>query len=114
MSIPYDAALAASSGRCTSVTTGTLKSSRIRASISSPFSSPIPVKESYLERLAFLYDALKIRGISYFALSPHKVSAMERVIITYPKERIGELCALLGLPTIEKIVYRLDELLPTE
>ena len=41
-------------------------------------------------------------------------TAMERVIITYPKERIGELCALLGLPTIEKIVYRLDELLPTE
>ena len=41
-------------------------------------------------------------------------TVMERVIITYPKERIGELCALLGLPTIEKIVYRLDELLPTE
>ena len=41
-------------------------------------------------------------------------TAMERVIITYPKERIGELCALLGLPTIEKIVYRLDELLPAE
>ena len=41
-------------------------------------------------------------------------TAMERVIITYPKERVSELCALLGLPTIEKIVYRLDELLPTE
>ena len=41
-------------------------------------------------------------------------TAMERVIITYPKERVGELCTLLGLPTIEKIVYRLDELLPTE
>lgn len=41
-------------------------------------------------------------------------TAMERVIITYPKERVSELCGLLGLPQIDKIVYRLDELLLTE
>ena len=41
-------------------------------------------------------------------------TVMERVIITYPKERVSELCGLLGLPQIDKIVYRLDELLLTE
>lgn len=41
-------------------------------------------------------------------------TVMERVIITYPRERVNELCGLLGLAAIEKIVYRLDEILPTE
>lgn len=36
--------------------------------------------------------------------------AMERVIITYPKDREETLAALLGLASIEKVVYGLDEL----
>lgn len=36
--------------------------------------------------------------------------AMERVIITYSKDREETLAALLGLASIEKVVYGLDEL----
>lgn len=34
----------------------------------------------------------------------------ERVIIVFPSERKDELCALLGLDSIDKILYRFDEL----
>lgn len=37
-------------------------------------------------------------------------TAMERVIIVYPKEREGEIAALLGLANIDKVVYRIEEL----
>lgn len=39
-------------------------------------------------------------------------TAMERVIIVYPKERLPELQQLLGMPFIDKVVYRLDEIIP--
>lgn len=39
-------------------------------------------------------------------------TAMERIIITYQKERLPELLQLLGMPSIDKIVYRLEEILP--
>lgn len=39
-------------------------------------------------------------------------TAMERIIITYPKERLPELLQLLGMPSIDKVVYRLEEILP--
>lgn len=35
----------------------------------------------------------------------------ERIIIVYQKERKEELCGLLGLPDINKVVYHLDEIL---
>lgn len=35
----------------------------------------------------------------------------ERIIIVYPKERKTELCGLIGLPDINKVVYHLDEIL---
>lgn len=35
----------------------------------------------------------------------------ERIIIVYPKERKGEICSLLGLPDINKVVYHIDEIL---
>lgn len=35
---------------------------------------------------------------------------MERIIIVYPKERKDELCTLIGLSEIDKIVYNIDEL----
>lgn len=41
-------------------------------------------------------------------------TAFERIIITYPKERLPELCSLLGMTNIDKVVYRLDEILPEE
>ena len=37
---------------------------------------------------------------------------MERVIIVFTKEQLQSLCNLLGLATIEKVVYRLEEILP--
>lgn len=37
-------------------------------------------------------------------------TAMERVIIVYPKNRAAEIAALIGLESIEKVVYNLDEL----
>ena len=37
---------------------------------------------------------------------------MERVIITYPRERLQDILNLLGLPALEKVVYRLEEILP--
>lgn len=38
---------------------------------------------------------------------------MERIIITYPKDRLPELLALLGMASIDKVVYRIDEILPS-
>ena len=37
-------------------------------------------------------------------------TAMERIIITYPKERSAEIASLLGLDEISKVVYSIDEL----
>lgn len=36
---------------------------------------------------------------------------MERVIIVFPKEREGEIATLLGLANIDKVVYKIDELI---
>lgn len=41
-------------------------------------------------------------------------TAMERIIITYPKDRLPELLALLGMSSIDKVVYRIDEIIPDE
>ena len=38
--------------------------------------------------------------------------AMERIIIVYPKDREQELANLVGLPTIDKVVYNINELIP--
>lgn len=37
-------------------------------------------------------------------------TAMERVIIVYPKEQLQHLCKLLGMPSIDKVVYKIEEL----
>lgn len=36
---------------------------------------------------------------------------MERIIITYPKERTQDILSLLGMDKLDKIVYRLDEII---
>lgn len=41
-------------------------------------------------------------------------TAMERVILVYPKDRADEIAQLLGLPKIEKVVYSIKELFPDE
>lgn len=41
-------------------------------------------------------------------------TAMERIIIVYPKDRAAEIAALIGLESIEKVVYNLDELTHNE
>ena len=69
--------------------------------------------------MAMFNDALppELQGVDYTPADLPKIqgsdeTAMERVIIVYPKDRLQHLCNLLGLPTIDKVVYRLDELLP--
>lgn len=42
------------------------------------------------------------------------VTPMERIIITYPKDRLPELLALLGMSSIDKVVYRIDEIIPED
>lgn len=37
-------------------------------------------------------------------------TAMERIILVYPKDKAEEVCALLGIEKIEKVVYSLAEL----
>ena len=39
-------------------------------------------------------------------------TAMERIIIVYPKDREQEMANLVGLPTIDKVVYNINELIP--
>ncbi len=39
-------------------------------------------------------------------------TAMERIIIVYPKEQLSVLLDLLGMAQFDKIVYRLDEIMP--
>ena len=41
-------------------------------------------------------------------------TAMERIIIVYSKEQRDTLMNLLGITSIDKVVYRLDEILPSE
>lgn len=41
-------------------------------------------------------------------------TAMERVIIVYPKERVGVIAQMMGLPSIDKVVYNINELFPDE
>ena len=36
---------------------------------------------------------------------------MERIIINYTKERLYDLLALLGMEKIDKVVYRLEEII---
>ena len=38
---------------------------------------------------------------------------MERVIIVYPKDRAAELAQLIGLGAIDKVVYNIDEIIPS-
>lgn len=38
-------------------------------------------------------------------------TAMERIIIVYPKEREAELAKLVGLEKVDKVVYNIDELI---
>lgn len=40
------------------------------------------------------------------------VTAMERIIIVYTKDRLPDLQQLLGMPSIDKVVYKLEEILP--
>lgn len=42
------------------------------------------------------------------------ITPMERIIITYPKDRLPELLALLGMSSIDKVVYRIDEIIPED
>ena len=39
--------------------------------------------------------------------------AMERIIIVYPKERADEVAQLIGIGNIDKVVYSIEELIPT-
>lgn len=39
-------------------------------------------------------------------------TAMERVIIVYPKDKVQQLCNMLGLASIDKVVYRIEEIMP--
>lgn len=39
-------------------------------------------------------------------------TAMERIIITYPRNRESEVAQLIGLPSIDKVVYNIEEILP--
>lgn len=41
-------------------------------------------------------------------------TAMERVILVYPKDRAEEVAQLLGLTKIEKVVYNIKEIFPDE
>ena len=41
-------------------------------------------------------------------------TTMERIIIVFPKSRAEEIAQLVGLAHIDKVVYNIDELLPSE
>jgi len=41
-------------------------------------------------------------------------TAMERIIIVYPKDRAEELAQLIGLPHIDRVVYRITDIIPEE
>ena len=39
-------------------------------------------------------------------------TAMERVIIVYPKDKAQDMANILGLPSIDKVVYKIEEIMP--
>lgn len=41
-------------------------------------------------------------------------TAMERIILVYPKDRAGDIAQLLGLEKIDKVVYNIKEIFPDE
>lgn len=41
-------------------------------------------------------------------------TAMERIIIVYKKEQLEQLLNLLGMPQLDKVVYKLEEIMPQE
>lgn len=41
-------------------------------------------------------------------------TAMERVIIVFPKDKTNQICGLLGLEKLEKVIYQLSEIMPEE
>ena len=68
---------------------------------------------------AMFQDALppELQGADLLPASLPKLqgsdeTAMERIIIVYPKEQLQQLCNLLGMASIDKVVYRLEEILP--
>lgn len=65
---------------------------------------------------AFLNLPAELQGLDLNPADLPKIqgddnTAMERIIITYPKERLPELLSLLGMPSIDKVVYRIDEII---
>lgn len=68
---------------------------------------------------AMFQDALppELQGADLLPASLPKLqgsdeTAMERIIIVYPKDQLQQLCNLLGMASIDKVVYRLEEILP--
>lgn len=68
---------------------------------------------------AMFQDALpeELRGLDVTPACLPKIqgtdeTAMERVIIVFPKEKAELLCELLGMASIDKVVYRIEEIIP--
>lgn len=90
------------------------------ASNSSPASSQ-PDESEDDGKGAILAENLppELQGVDLNPNDPPKlqgddVTPMERIIITYPKDRLPELLALLGMSSIDKVVYRIDEIIPED
>lgn len=80
-------------------------------------SAPDPSEED--DPMAAFQDALppELQGVDINPDVLPKIegsdeTAMERIIIVYKKEQLADLMTLLGMPSIDKVVYRLDEILP--
>lgn len=61
----------------------------------------------------------ELQGVDYSPADLPKIEGdnetlMERIIIVYPKERASDVAQLVGLGSIDKVVYSIDELLPQE
>lgn len=85
--------------------------------------SPIPAVPDASEEddpMAQFQDALpaELQGVNIVPDTLPKIegadeTAMERIIIVYPKERKEELSQILGMPSIDKVVYNLEEIIPS-
>lgn len=74
-------------------------------SVPGPGEGPIRGAENLPKEL----QGLDIKPADLPKIQGSDQTAMDRVIIVYPRDRVADMAALLGLPSVDKVVYNIDE-----
>lgn len=89
---------------------------------SAPSAGGVPIKSVDLPETGVAGSENLPEELQHLDLSPDELPKLqgtdetlrERIIIVYPKQRVEEIAKLLGLDSIDKVVYNIDEIIPAE